>query len=59
MPFPDHQTYLWLNIASIFFPFVLSFDKKVAYYKSWRFLFPAIGLTALFFITWDVLKTHY
>ncbi|TVR79220.1 MAG: lycopene cyclase domain-containing protein [Chitinophagaceae bacterium] len=51
--------YLYLNIFTISLPFLLSFDKKVAFYKEWRFLFPAILITGAFFIIWDVLKTHF
>lgn len=47
--------YLWINILTLFFPLVLSFDKKVAFYKKWPFLFPAILITAIVFLVWD----HY
>jgi len=46
-------TYLILNIATFFFPFVLSFDKKVAYFRSWGALFPAIAIVAAVFLLWD------
>lgn len=46
--------YLWLDLFTIFFPFALSFDKKVAFYKNWKFLFPAISIIAVFFIVWDM-----
>lgn len=49
--------YLWLDLFSIFFPFVLSFDKKVAFYKKWKSLFPAITIIGLFFIIWDIIFT--
>ncbi|TXK44461.1 lycopene cyclase domain-containing protein [Pontibacter qinzhouensis] len=49
--------YLYLDIFTIFFPFLLSFDKKVAFYKNWPYLFPAILLNAVLFIIWDVLFT--
>lgn len=54
-----HYTYLLLNIATLFFPLVLSFDKKVAFYKKWPQLLWGIAITGAFFIVWDVLKTHY
>lgn len=53
-----HYTYLLLNIVSIFFPFLLSFDKKVAFYKTWKYLLPAIIITGVFFIGWDILFTY-
>lgn len=46
--------YLLLDMATLFFPLLLSFDKKVAFYKQWKYLFPAIAVTALVFIAWDV-----
>lgn len=49
--------YLYLNIFTVAFPLLLSFDKKVAFYKSWSSLFPAILVNALVFISWDVLFT--
>jgi lycopene cyclase domain-containing protein len=41
----------------VFFPVVLSFDKKVAFYKSWKFIWPGMALTGLFFLFWDVIFT--
>src|SRR6478609_5864849 len=53
----SHYAYLLLNLLSVLFPFLLSFDKKVAFYKHWRYLFPAIFITGVFFIAWDMLFT--
>jgi len=53
----SHYTYLVLDIASVLFPFALSFDKKVAFYKLWKYLFPAMFISGAFFILWDVLFT--
>lgn len=50
--------YLYLNLFTIFFPLVLSFDKRVKFYKNWPFLFPAIGVNALCFIFWDSIFTQ-
>lgn len=47
-------TYLLLNIGTILFPFLLSFDKKVAFFKNWKSLFPAIAVAGGIFIVWDV-----
>jgi lycopene cyclase domain-containing protein len=57
--FDKHYTYLLLNIVTLFFPFVLSFDKKVAFYNKWPQLVWGIGITGAFFIVWDMLKTYY
>lgn len=51
-------TYLILNLGTFFFPLVLSFDKKVAYYKTWKYLFPSIAIVGIFFIAWDVWFTQ-
>ncbi|MBC5994598.1 lycopene cyclase domain-containing protein [Pontibacter cellulosilyticus] len=50
--------YLYLNICTIAFPLILSFDKKVAFYKGWYALWPAILANALFFIIWDIMFTQ-
>jgi lycopene cyclase domain-containing protein len=50
-------TYLLINAATIFFPVVLSFDKRVAFAKSWRFIWPGMAITGLLFLFWDVLFT--
>ena len=54
-----HSTYLMLNVLSIAFPLLLSFDKKVAFYKSWAGLFKGILITGLFFVVWDVAFTYF
>lgn len=46
-------TYLLLNIGTIIFPFLLSFDKKVSYFRSWSALFPAIIVVGAIFLLWD------
>lgn len=50
--------YLYLNIFTILFPLLLSFDKKVAFYKNWGSLFPAILANGLLFVAWDALFTE-
>lgn len=52
-------TYLLINILTLFFPVVLSFDKRVAFYKSWKFIWPGMAITGLLFLLWDVLFTKY
>lgn len=47
-------TYLILNIFTLSLPLLLSFDKKVAFYKSWKHLFPSIIIVGALFIIWDV-----
>lgn len=50
--------YFMLLIGSIAFPLAWSFEKRVSYYKNWKSLFPAIVLTAIFFIIWDEIFTR-
>jgi lycopene cyclase domain-containing protein len=50
----NNFTYFLILTASLAFPLILSFDKKVAFYKKWKFLFPAMILPALFYVAWDV-----
>ena len=47
-------TYLILLAASIAVPLMLSFDKKVQYYKNLKYIFPAILITAAIFWVWDI-----
>ncbi len=49
-----HYTYLWLDILSLIFPLLLSFDKKVAFYKHWKYLLPAILVNSVLFVLWDI-----
>jgi lycopene cyclase domain-containing protein len=53
----SHYTYFLILAASIAGPLTLSFDKKVAFYKQWKYLFPALLLPALFYIAWDIFFT--
>lgn len=53
----SHYTYLLLDIVSVAFPFLLSFDKKVTFYKTWKYLFPSMVIVGLFFLAWDILFT--
>lgn len=49
--------YLIINILTIAFPLVRSFEPKINYAKKWFALFPSIIITAAFFIIWDVIFT--
>lgn len=50
--------YLIINILTVSFPLIRSFEPKVSYSKKWFALFPAIAITATFFIVWDVIFTE-
>jgi lycopene cyclase domain-containing protein len=49
--------YLLLNVIAISLPLLLSFDKKVHFYTHWKYFFPAMFLTLVIFIIWDVIFT--
>ncbi|MBL7701583.1 MAG: lycopene cyclase domain-containing protein [Ferruginibacter sp.] len=52
-----HYTYFLILAASLAGPLALSFDKKVAFYKNWRYVFPAMIIPALLYIVWDIYFT--
>ena len=52
-----HYSYLLINILVIFFPLILSFDKKVHFYKKWKFILPGLVITGLLYLLWDYLFT--
>jgi lycopene cyclase domain-containing protein len=45
--------YLAVNIFAISFPLARSFESKVKFSSKWFALFPALFLTATFFLIWD------
>lgn len=53
----SHYTYFLILAASLAGPLALSFDKKVAFYKKWKYLFPAMIIPALLYIAWDIFFT--
>jgi lycopene cyclase domain-containing protein len=50
-------TYLLINFFTLLFPLALSFDKKVHFYKSWKFIWLGLLITGLLFLFWDVIFT--
>lgn len=53
-----HYTYFVILALSLLGPLALSFDKKVAFYKQWKYVVAAMLLPALFFIIWDIVFTR-
>lgn len=49
-----HYTYFLILTISLAGPLVLSFDKKVSFYKKWKYLFPSMLLPAFIYIIWDI-----
>lgn len=52
-------TYLLVNLLSISIPFIATFDKRLKFYKEWKYFLPAMFITLAFFIAWDVLYTQW
>ena len=50
--------YLTIELLTLSVPLALSFDKKVAYFRLWKYLFPAIVISAAFFIAVDIWFTR-
>jgi len=50
-------TYLIINIAAIFVPFIYSFHPKILFYKQWKFFLPTLLIVSAIFIIWDVIFT--
>lgn len=52
---------MWLYSSLLFFslivPFALSFDRKLQFYKSWKFLFPSVFAVASFYLAFDIYFT--
>ena len=46
--------YLSLLVLSAVFPFLLSFDKKVRFYRKWKALFPSIIISGSIYLTADI-----
>ncbi len=55
----DKYTYIIIDALAWLFPLLLSFDKKVAFYKKWKSVWPAILISAIPFLIWDEFKTDY
>jgi len=52
-------TYLLINFFTVLIPLALSFENRIRYYSRWKALFPAIFVTALVFIAWDICFTRW
>jgi lycopene cyclase domain-containing protein len=53
-------TYLLLHIFAVSVPLLRSFEKKHIHFAgNFRYLFPAIIITGIVFVTWDILFTRW
>jgi lycopene cyclase domain-containing protein len=46
--------YYWLNLLSVIVPLAFSFEKNLRLYKQWKFIVPAILITMIPFVLWDI-----
>lgn len=51
-------TYLLINLLIIIIPLILSFEKKIRFISHWKAFLPAILITAVIFIIWDIIFTY-
>jgi lycopene cyclase domain-containing protein len=49
-----HYLYLLLLLFTISYPLLKSFEEKISFARKWKYLFPGIILSAIFFIAWDI-----
>ena len=58
----NQKYYMWLYsvllISSISVPLILSFDKKLQFYKQWKHLLPSLFIIAAFYIICDIYLTN-
>lgn len=50
-------TYLVIDLLSVAFPLLASFEQRISFWRKWRGLFQGILVMMLLFIPWDVLFT--
>lgn len=51
-------TYLLVNFFTIIIPFLFSFHPKLRFDKTWGAFFPAVLITGLIFVLWDMYFTR-
>ncbi|NUQ81748.1 MAG: lycopene cyclase domain-containing protein [Bacteroidetes bacterium] len=51
-------TYLFLNLITILGPVIMSFEKKIRFFRYWKPAFTALTFSGLFFLSWDYLFTY-
>jgi lycopene cyclase domain-containing protein len=53
-----NYTYLTIDICTVIVPFAFSFHPRLNFYKTWKAFFPAVTITGIIFLIWDILFTH-
>lgn len=52
-----NYTYLLVNFFTILIPFLFSFHPKLNFHKTWNAFFPAVVISGIIFIAWDIYFT--
>ena len=52
------SVYFILLLASAGIPLLLSFDKRLQFYKKWKYVWPSITFIAIIYIVFDIVFTH-
>ncbi len=51
-------TYLLVNVLTVFIPAIFTFHPRIRFHTKWPALWPAMSITAVAFISWDVIFTR-
>lgn len=54
----DRYLYIAIDICCVIVPFVAAFHSKFPFNSEWRSIIPAMGITAVVFILWDMIFTQ-
>lgn len=55
----EKYLYLMVNIFTILIPFIFTFSRDVKFYSKLRYFIPAMLITLVFFIVWDIFYTKW
>lgn len=55
----EQYLYLFLNVATVIIPLAFSFYPKANFSHRWRSVLPAIVITAVPFVAWDMIFTRW
>lgn len=50
--------YLLLNLFTVIIPLIMSFEKRLYFFKEWTYIWKGMIFTAFIFIIWDICFTH-
>ncbi len=49
--------YFWIIISIVSIPLLLSFERRISYFKKWPNVFSSIFLVGSFYVAWDMIAT--